>query len=133
MNGLREIIENRRNELRQQREPLEATAAEQRKALNATEAKLKALAREEAEIDKALHAIGQERVRRESAITIKEAIVEVLREAEGGMTSTEILVAINQRFFTEEGVVRTSMSPQLSRLKNEDHKIKRKGDRYFLA
>src|ERR1043165_224293 len=122
MNGLREIIEKRRNELRQEKQPLEATAAEQRKVLNATEAKLRLLAKEEAEIEKALQAIGQQRERREAGITIKDAILEVLSEAEGGMTSAEILIAINGRFFSEKAIVRESMSPQLSRLKNDDHK-----------
>jgi uncharacterized coiled-coil DUF342 family protein len=132
MSGLREIIEKRRNEVRQLMEPLEATALEQRKNLNATEAKLRALAKEAAEIEKALQAIGQ-RERREATVTIKEAILQVLGEADAGMTSSEILTAINERFFAEQGIPRTSMSPQLTRLKNDDHKIKRRGERYFLA
>lgn len=66
-------------------------------------------------------------------MTIKEAILRVLREAQGGMTSTEILIAINERFFTEEGIRWSSMRPELSRLKTNDRKVIRKGDRYFLV
>ena len=48
------------------------------------------------------------------------------------MASPDILAAINDRYF-EGTVLRTSMSPQLARLKNNDKKIKQIGDKYFLA
>ncbi|ABA03416.1 hypothetical protein Nwi_0148 [Nitrobacter winogradskyi Nb-255] len=56
--------------------------------------------------------------------TIKDAVVEVLRAKGSGMTALEILAAINLKFGTE--YPRTSLSPQLSRLK-ADGKINRDG------
>ena len=68
----------------------------------------------------------------ETTITIKDAILDVLAVAPQGLTSNELLTALNDRFF-EGTLVRTSMSPQIARLKNKDHKIRQRGDRYFLA
>jgi hypothetical protein len=48
------------------------------------------------------------------------------------MTSPELLEELNHRFFDGK-LERTSMSPQLSRLKLFDVKIRQRGDRYFLA
>lgn len=131
MVGLRDFIEKRRAEIRRQMQPLEATAANLRAQLNTTEAQLGALAKEAAEIDAALQAIGR-REKRKTTPTIKEAILRVLTDAPEGMTSSEILTAINDRFF-EGTLLRTSMSPQLTRLDRQDKKIKRRGDRYFRA
>lgn len=62
--------------------------------------------------------------------TIKEAVVEVLTDARDGMTALDILAAINQRFETD--YPRTSLSPQLSRLKAEG-KLEREGMIWSLA
>ena len=48
------------------------------------------------------------------------------------MTAQEILAQINSRFFFESAVPRTSLSPQLSRLNNEDRKIKLEGSLWSL-
>lgn len=56
--------------------------------------------------------------------TIKDAVIEVLRAKGAGMTALEILAAINLKFGTE--YPRTSLSPQLSRLK-ADGRINREG------
>jgi len=50
--------------------------------------------------------------------TIKKKIIEVLTESERWLTSEEIIAQIQDRF--GDVVVRTSLSPQLSRLKNDD-------------
>jgi hypothetical protein len=131
MSGLREYIEKRRDEIRKQMEPLEASTAELRTILHTAEAHLRALAKEATEIERALQAIGK-RESRDNEITIKDAILKALAEAPGGLTSSDLLATINDRFF-EGTLPRTSMSPQLTRLKNDDHKIKRRGERYFLA
>lgn len=47
--------------------------------------------------------------------TIKEAVLEVLKDRGTGMTALEILAAINLKFRMD--YPRTSLSPQLSRLK----------------
>jgi hypothetical protein len=56
--------------------------------------------------------------------TIKDAVIEVLKSKGAGMTALEILAAINLKFGTD--YPRTSLSPQLSRLK-ADGKIEREG------
>lgn len=56
--------------------------------------------------------------------TIKDAVVEVLGAKGAGMTALEMLAAINLKFGTD--YPRTSLSPQLSRLK-ADGKIEREG------
>lgn len=56
--------------------------------------------------------------------TIKDAVVEVLRSKPSGMTALEILAAIKERFSTD--YPRTSLSPQLSRLR-ADGRIERAG------
>lgn len=50
-------------------------------------------------------------------MTLKEMIIVVLRAHQGGMDALSILAAINDRW--EIGLARTSLSPQLSRLKAE--------------
>ncbi len=54
---------------------------------------------------------------RASIATIKEAVVAVLDEAGRGLTALEILPKINERLGVD--YPRTSLSPQLSRLKAE--------------
>jgi hypothetical protein len=112
-------------------QPLEATASDLRSKLAATDAKLRALTSEAADIDKALHALGK-RETAKASVTIKQAILQLLGEAPNGLSSQELLTAMNDRFF-DGALVRTSMSPQLARLKNDDHKIRQRGDKYFLA
>lgn len=55
--------------------------------------------------------------RRGSASTIKEAVVSVLGDSSRAMTALEILETINRRMGLE--YPRSSLSPQLSRLKSE--------------
>jgi hypothetical protein len=64
--------------------------------------------------------------------TIMRAIMEVLKEKPEGMAALEILAEINRRYFGGS-IVRTSLSPQLSRLKDRDHKIILRGNRWYLA
>jgi hypothetical protein len=64
--------------------------------------------------------------------TIMQAILEVLKQHPNGMTALEILADINSRYFDGK-ILRTSLSPQLSRLKERDHKIELRGNRWFLA
>jgi hypothetical protein len=64
--------------------------------------------------------------------TIMHAVLIVLREARNGMTALEILDEINSRYF-EGKILRTSLSPQLSRLKDRDRKIILRGNRWYLT
>ena len=56
--------------------------------------------------------------------SIKEMILEVLSEAPRGMKAIDILESINS-VYTGINLARTSLSPQLSRLKNEREIVKR--------
>lgn len=97
---------------------------------------LDALDKEFDQIDKAARAAGieenavaTERYRQHSGIfmvertrqrvvaekTIKEAVLEILKDAGRGMTALEILPEVNRRLSVD--YPRTSLSPQLSRLK----------------
>ena len=132
MTGLRDFLEKRREEIRKKMEPLEAANESLRTQLGANESKLQALATELNDVEKALRAIGKKTTSETSVVTIKDAILQILGGAPGGLTSREILMALNERFF-DGTILRTSMSPQLTRLKNNDRKIRQRGDRYFLA
>lgn len=131
MTSIREYLESRLTKLRADMQPLEASTAELRAQLGAQDAKLRTLQKELRDVEKALQAIGKRRPS-STTITIKEAILEVLSAAPEGMTSAELLADINARFF-DGAIERTSMSPQLTRLQNKDHKIKQRGRRWILA
>jgi len=68
--------------------------------------------------------------RRTSEATIKDAVLEVLRESRQPMTALEILPFVNAKLGLD--YPRTSLSPQLSRLKN-DGLINRDGSLWSLA
>jgi chromosome segregation ATPase len=131
MTDIRAYLESKRSEVRKAMLPLETSTASLRSELSTQDAKLRSLAKELSDIEKALQALGKKE-KSESEITIKEAILLVLADMPNGLTAAEILAAINDRHFGGT-VVRTSMSPQLARLKNDDHKIRQRGERYFLA
>jgi chromosome segregation ATPase len=131
MSRLQEYLEKRRAEIRQEMGPLEASAADLRGKLGAVDTKLRTMTKEINEIEKALQAIAK-KDKLQTKITIKEAILQILATAPNGMHATEILTTLNDRFF-DTMLRRTSLSPQLTRLKNDDHKIKFRGGKYFLA
>lgn len=61
--------------------------------------------------------------------TIKEMAKDVLSGAQDGMTSSEILAAIKEKF--GRTVDRTSLSPQLTRLKDNEKVLVLSGERWF--
>jgi len=73
----------------------------------------------------------EEAVAQSAEPTIKEAVLEALAQRPEGMTALEILDEINKRYFDGK-IVRTSLSPQLSRLKNDDKKVTLRGNRWHL-
>ncbi|MET4388571.1 chromosome segregation ATPase [Bradyrhizobium sp. F1.4.3] len=81
------------------------------------------------QINSALKAIDETQAK--NLPTIKEAILKVLEDHPDGMTALEILAEINTRFFAGR-IARTSLSPQLSRLKDDDQKIGLKGTKWIL-
>ena len=125
------MLERRRAEIRKEMQPLEASSLELRTKLSSIDAKLKTLSIEAGDIEKALQVVGK-REPAKTEITIKDAILDVLATSPNGLTSSELLDKMNEKFFGG-ALVRTSMSPQITRLKNKDQKIRQRGERYFLA
>ena len=84
------------------------------------------------ELDRAASAIGETKTDElKQKPTIKQAVLRVLRDHDGPMTSQQILDEINARFFGGS-IERTSLSLQLSRLKNHDLKISLEGEHWRL-
>ena len=107
---LRAFIDRRLRELRDAETPL-------REHMNEID-------RERKELEKTAKLIGMEGVYRQDAEraeaqkkTMKEAVVEILSAVPRGLTALDILRELNTRMNTT--YPRTSLSPQLSRLKQE--------------
>jgi hypothetical protein len=128
MGTVRDLLLTRRNELTVQREPLAADVTRLREQLSVKQSQLLDLTLEIDQIDSALKAV--EDTETKSQLTIKQAVLEVLKDRADGMTALDILAEINTRFFSGR-VTRTSLSPQLSRLKDDDGKIELKGNKWF--
>jgi predicted nuclease with TOPRIM domain len=123
MAKLQDFIPERATELEKLLEPL-------RRQYQEIEEKIRAYEKELSELQSAAKAIGiVNRLQRPLGVTrkvsppqtIKEAVLDVLRDYPEGLIALDILAKINERFSTN--LVRTSLSPQLSRLKQYDHKI----------
>jgi hypothetical protein len=119
MAKLQDFIAKRAREIEELLEPLRRQAME-------LEAKIKTHEKELGELRNAAKAIGiVNRLERPLGITrktspprtIKEAVLDVLQDYPGGLIALDILAKINERF--SMNLVRTSLSPQLSRLKQE--------------
>jgi hypothetical protein len=130
MSGLRELVLRQKEQIEARIKALTTTTDERRKlwvdALN----ELKA-AQEELERTNLVLKSLDEAIAKSAQPTIMQAVLEVLKHRPEGMTALEILAEINDRYF-DGSIVRTSLSPQLSRLKDRDHKVTLRGNRWFL-
>ena len=143
MPSLREYLKRRRHDIRAESERLIQQRGKLQNQLHAVLARLGELDRESADLDQAVKAVGletdaqaalapQPAIERHSRpTTIKEAVLHVLADAPGGMTSQALLDELNERFFSGR-IARTSFSPELSRLKGE-HKVTRRGEIWTLT
>jgi hypothetical protein len=143
MPSLREYLKRRRGEIRAENERLAQQRGKLQNQLHSVLARLGELDREFAELDQAAKAVGLETdaptaLARQPAVesrslpsTIKEAVLHVLADAPGGMTSQALLDELNERFFSGR-IERTSFSPELSRLRG-DHKVTRRGEIWTLT
>ncbi|MBN9346283.1 MAG: hypothetical protein J0I48_08785 [Devosia sp.] len=120
MTSVRDFLKARRQELQAELGPLEAKLSGLRRELDEIERAEKALG--PVGVDEAFEMIFQrpmhtpaKGVLKEG--TIKDFVVRVLSEKPDGLVAVDILARINKRFGTK--YPRTSLSPQLSRLKNE--------------
>ncbi|WP_187147997.1 hypothetical protein [Nitrobacter winogradskyi] len=109
--------------------PLETDIKAMRFEMYEKQQRLAELASDIEKINLALKAV--EDADKRPQITIMEAVVEVLKDRPEGLTALEILAEINTRYFGDR-IIRSSLSPQLSRLKDRDHKIGLRGKKWFL-
>src|SRR3954453_8171399 len=112
MPGLREYLRRRRGEIRAESERLAQQRDKLQGQLHVLRARLDELDRESMELDQAAEAVGvepdaqpalapQPAIERHSRpTTIKEAVLHVLADAPGGMTSQALLDELNERFFS---------------------------------
>lgn len=131
MMDLQLFMTERQKAIRDEYEPLLERRRELRAEYEEVTKKLGVLKKELDEIERAEQAIAGNVPDRKMTLTIKEAVVRVLDDEKRGMTAQQILVAINDRFF-DGAVVRSSLSPQLSRLNYKDKKIKFDGTLWSL-
>jgi hypothetical protein len=129
MGSLRDILLSRKSDINQQIMPLTSEIARMREALSSKLSELADLNAELDQIHSALKAVKETEVK--GQLTIMQAVLEVLQDRPDGMTALEILAEINTRYFGGR-IVRPSLSPQLSRLKDRDEKIELKGKKWFL-
>lgn len=117
---------------------LEMLLAEQRQL----EARLREIAEEKEQLRKAVEVLGEDYGALSSAaslrttspkripgMTLKDAAIEALSKEADGLAATDILLAINEKY--DVAIERSSLSPQLSRLKQEG-RIERKNGKWRI-
>jgi hypothetical protein len=139
MSDLRKFILKRQADIETASRPVIERFAVLSAELNELRPKIEAFRTEWLELQAALKAIGpgehQPDADQASApkptLTIKEAILAVLAKHPTGLSSAAILDQINKDYFHSNKILRTSFSPQLSRLK-ADEEILLEGYNYIL-
>ncbi|MGL3212062.1 hypothetical protein [Bradyrhizobium sp. BR 1433] len=126
MSDARQLLENRTVAIDAELEPLTKEYAELRTKLVEIDMRIRRLQQEREEIGEFLKKTQPSQPR----ITIMEAILATLDHKTNGLTAQEILSELNEKYFGGS-LLRTSLSPQLSRLKDRDKKITLRGDRWF--
>src|SRR5271163_1995052 len=129
MSTTREMLLARRAELIGRFPAMSEKFQEFRKSLIDMEAQFDTLRKELEAIDEALKKLDEPEATA-GHITIMQAVLEVLNHKPNGMTALEILDEINATYFNGT-ILRTSLSPQLSRLKDRDKKIELRGNRWY--
>jgi chromosome segregation ATPase len=129
MSDTLQMLLARRQELADQLPAMSAAFNKLRQELVAMQATFNATANELEAIDEAIKKLEQAGSSTEH-VTIMQAVLAVLEHKPNGMTALEILDEINAKYFNGT-IVRTSLSPQLSRLKNRYEKIELRGNRWY--
>jgi hypothetical protein len=130
MSGIREILLRQKEATDAKIKALAETMEVCRKAWMESVSALEAAQMEAKKIALVLKTLDEEAAK-SAQPTIMQAVLEVLRHKPNGMTALEILDEINARYFGG-GIARTSLSPQLSRLKDRDKKITLRDNRWYL-
>lgn len=133
MNQIRDILLEQRSKLSADLEPAQQRCLELEKELETRRIQIRNLQEAIRQIDAAMAAIKSEQARQSNPVrpTIIEAVLAVLERAPDGMTARQIMIEINTRNLLGEPLMRHSLSPQLSRLKNRDGRIELRGNRWF--
>ena len=124
----REILEARRGSIETELTPLISRRDDLFVRLIAADETIEQKRKELAAIDTALKSLAATETTSQR-IPIIQAILEVLKDKPNGLTARDILTALNDRHF-DGTLVRHSLSPQLSRLKDRDRKIEYRNDRW---
>jgi hypothetical protein len=122
---LQEILRERRAQMVEEMRGIEQAIAE-------LQSRRSALAADIDRIDAAIRVIGEtgdSDADLEPRLTIKQAVIKILERAPRGLAALQILERLRTEF--QMDYPRTSLSPQLSRLKNEG-KIGLKGNVWYL-
>jgi chromosome segregation ATPase len=130
MSNVRDLLQARKEEVVAKMAPLYETCTRLRKELVQTEGRIVGLQDELKQVETAMKALDDAAARKKPP-TIMEAVVEILRNRQGGMTAREILTELNEKY-SDGKIARHSLSPQLSRLKDRDSRLELRGDRWFL-
>jgi hypothetical protein len=128
MSTVRDFLTAKKAEIVGKLEPLMIERMQLWTKVMEIESTITALRQEIQKVDLALRAVDDSAASRPP--TIMEAVLEVLKRKPDGMTAQEILAEINVKYFDGK-IVRPSLSPQLSRLKDRDKKIELRGNRWF--
>jgi chromosome segregation ATPase len=131
MTDLRLFMSQRKKEIQEEFDPLAERRRSLRAQLDEVTTRMLRLKTELDEIEKAEQAIAGHEPEPKVELTIKQAVMKVLEQERRPMTALQILAAINERYFDGK-VARSSLSPQLSRLANNDNKIKYDGRMWSL-
>lgn len=130
MTDTRSVLLDRKEQALARRRDLVDQHAALRKQMWDVAAQVGAVSSEIVEIDAMLAAAEALQAKR-NLPTIMDAVVEVLADHKDGMTALEILAEINAKYFGGK-IIRSSLSPQLSRLKDRHKKIGLDGNKWFL-
>ena len=129
MSTAREILEARKAALSAALQPLNAKRDEYFHGMIAVTEKIGEVEKEIAQIDVALKSMG-ESPNQSQRTPIMKAILEILKDKPQGLTAKEILVELNAKYYGGH-LMRHSLSPQLSRLKDRDKKIEYRNERWI--
>jgi uncharacterized protein YaaN involved in tellurite resistance len=130
MVSTRELLEARKDELATQLSVAVDRYDTLLKTLNGVSDTISAVTKELQEVEHAIRSLSAAQAKGPSRIKIMDAVLETLSRNPHGMTAKEILADLNAKYYGGK-LMRHSLSPQLSRLKNRDKKIEYRNERWI--